>query len=305
VYILLFYMGFFRSCGNLLVNQNFYQTVMVTTRSNNNDTVPTVNFTVVTTNTSAFNAYYNHTLSELKVDMNCVRDNYYDQGPYSDKTYVSSYIRSSVFMTFEIFGFIIIVLSLMMKAVQICKLDFCRMMTDIKRADVHKYSKVLSFVYTELGFASLISIHYLLYGSLYHMILTPCLKNPPLPSVQKLFSGWVGSFVLLYIWQYIGLLIAYICIIYFTCFQKKKEVANYVWIILLILYLVGVGSRGMGGFVSNLTPYDTMMSLFGVCGELLEITTIVMCSIIDGIFWRVLRRKSKIAEHKKSKIQLF
>jgi hypothetical protein len=200
--------------------------------------------------------------------MNCVQDNYYDPGPYGEKTYVSSYVGSSVFVSFEVVGFILIIVSLILKGIQICKLDLCRVMTDIRKTDAQKYSKVLSFVYTELGFASLISIHYLLYGSLYHMILTPCLQNPALPSVQKLFSGWVGTFVLSYIWQYIGLLVVYIWIIYFTYFQKKKDIGNYVWIILIAVYIAGIGTRGMGGFVS-MTPYDTMVSVFGVCGELL------------------------------------
>jgi hypothetical protein len=61
--MLLFYMGFFRSCGNLLVNQQLYQAVIVTTRLNINDSVPTVNFSVVTTTPSYFSVFYNHTLN--------------------------------------------------------------------------------------------------------------------------------------------------------------------------------------------------------------------------------------------------
>ncbi len=114
--------------------------------------------------------------------------------------------------------------------------------------------------------ASLLSVHYLLYGSLYHIVREPCLKNPALPSVQRLFSGWNGSFVLLYIWQYIGLMVAYILIIFSVFFMKKREVPSYVWVILLALYIAGLGTRGLGGFVSNQAPYDTMVSVFGVCG---------------------------------------
>lgn len=158
---------------------------------------------------------------------------------------------------------------MIMKGLQICRLDLSRVMTSIKATESNKYSKVLSYVFTEFGLASLFSIHYLLYGSLYHMQLSPCLKNPPLPSVDKLFSGATGSFVLLYIWQYIGLLIIYIYTIYFTSYLKNKDVSNYVWIILLILYIAGVCTRGMGGFVGTQSSYDTLVSLFGVCGELL------------------------------------
>jgi len=265
LYILLFYMAFFRVCGFLLVNRNFYQAVPITTRANVNDTVPTVNFSVVTTTPSYFSDFYNTTLTELKVNMNCVRDNYYYQSPYANTTYVSSYLSSSQFVCYEIVGFLLVFAALIMKGLQICRLDFSKVMVESKRTDAHKYVKVLSYIYTELALASLISVHYLLYGSLYNFVLTPCLQNPALPSVQKLFSGWIGTFVLLYIWQYIGLLVAYIWIIYFTCFLKRKDVPNYVWIILAILYIAGVGTRGMGGFVST-TSYDTMVSLFGVCG---------------------------------------
>ena len=302
----MFYMAFFRSCGNLLVNRSFYTALPITTRGNATDSVPTINFSVVTTTPSYFATYYNRTLSELKVDMNCVRDNYYYQSPYANTTYVSSYISSTPFVGYEVVGFILIVMALIMKGLQVCRLDFSRVMTDSKRTNAHKYVKVLSFVYTEMAMASLISVHYLLYGSLYHIVLTPCLQNPALPSVQKLFSGWVGTFVLLYISQYIGLLVAYIWVIYFTCFLKRKDAPNYVWIILMILYIAGLGTRGMGGFVSS-TPYDAMVSVFGVCGELLELITIAVCAAVDGIFWRALRRKSKVAESSKnrSKVQLF
>jgi hypothetical protein len=128
------------------------------------------------------------------------------------------------------------------------------------------------------------------------MLYSPCLTNPPLPSVNKLFSGSTGTFILLYIWQYIGLLIVYIYIIYFTSFLKTKEVSNYIWILLLMLYIAGVGTRGMGGFVGSQTPFDSMVSVFGVCGELLEIITMVICGLIDAIFWRAIRRKKKIQQ---------
>lgn len=304
LYIGLFYLAFFRQCGGLLVNRNFYQAVPITTRGNATDSVPTVNFSVVTTTPAYFASYYNHTLSELKVDMDCVRDNYYYQSPYANNTYVSSYIASTPFVGFEVVGFVLVVLAIIMKGLQICRLDFSRVMNESKRTDSHKYVKMLSYVYTEMGLASLISVHYLLYGSLYHIVLTPCLKNPALPSVQKLFSGWVGTFVLLYIWQYLGLLVAYIYIIYFTCFLKRKDVPNYVWIVLAVLYIAGIGTRGMGGFV-GITPYDGMVSVFGVCGELLELITMVACGLIDAIFWRALRRTKRVAEATRSQVQLF
>ncbi len=115
---------------------------------------------------------------------------------------------------------------------------------------------------------SIISIHYVIYCSIYFIQLTPCLGNPMFYSVQKLFSGWYGTFILMYIWEYLGLLVAYIVIIYFVFFLKKKEIQSYIWILLLLLYIGGLGSRALGGFFKG-NDYQIMVSLFGVCGELL------------------------------------
>lgn len=274
----------------------------MTTRRNVNDTVPTVNYTIVTMEPSYFTPFYNTTLDTLKVNMNCVRDNYYNSTPYNDIVYVNQYIKSSGFVGFQVFGFFLIIISLILKGIQICKLDFCRTMYEMKKVETNRYSKVLSYVFVELAMASFISVHYLLYGSLYHMVLTPCLKNPPLPSVQRLFSGWVGTFILVYIWQFIGLVIFYVYVVYATFFLKKKEVATWIWILLLLLYIAGLGSRGLGGFVKD-TPYDTVVSLFGVCGELLELFTILVCAMVDGIFWRCFKGKSKKISNR-SKIRI-
>lgn len=82
-------MAFFSICGNLLVYRDFYQSTMVTTRRNPNDYYPTVNYTVVTRNTTYFKSYYNCTLSTLKYDMSCARDNYYQYSNPKDQVYVN------------------------------------------------------------------------------------------------------------------------------------------------------------------------------------------------------------------------
>jgi hypothetical protein len=51
-------------------------------RQSPTDIYPNVNFTLVTTKSDFFTNYYNQTLSLLKYDMNCVRDNYYNVGLY-------------------------------------------------------------------------------------------------------------------------------------------------------------------------------------------------------------------------------
>lgn len=297
-------MPFFNVSGNLLVYRDSYQSTMITTRRNTNDSVPTVNYSVVTTNITYFNQFYNCTLSTLKFDMNCVRNNYYQAPVSSNQIYVNDYIKSYGFMTFQIMGFIFAIAHLLLKGLQIAKLDLSRTMHDAENNKNNKHSKVLSYIYTKMGLASLFSIHYLLYGSLYHMQLSPCLEKPLLPSVDKLFNGWTSSFLLLYSWQYLGFLIAYVWIIYFTCYMKNKDLPNFVWIILLILYIAGIGTRGMGGFVSSKSSYDTAVSIFGVCGELLELLSMAVCAIIDAIFWRAIRGKRKVSAALKSRVIL-
>lgn len=54
-------MAFFNICGNILVQRNSFQSASILTRRNINDSVPTVNFSVVTTSPTFFTSYYNTT----------------------------------------------------------------------------------------------------------------------------------------------------------------------------------------------------------------------------------------------------
>lgn len=146
LYIPLFYMAYFNICGNLLVQRNNFQSVSVLTRQNSNDSMPTVNFTLLSTTPAYFASYYNTTLSTLKTDMNCAKDNFY-VGPYGDQVYLTTFIKSQNFMAFGIIGFVLIVINLSMKALQIARLDLARIMTSIKSNESNKYSKVISYVY--------------------------------------------------------------------------------------------------------------------------------------------------------------
>jgi hypothetical protein len=161
--------------GNLLVNINSYSGYPITMRKYSNDTTPNINFSVVTITPSYFTKYYNQSLSVLKVDMNCARNNYYNPGIYGTQLYVSDYIKTSGFKAYLIFGFLFVIAHLICMSVQICKLDLSKMMCDIKKTEINKYNKILSFIIVEMALSSLTSIHYILYGSMYHMVLQPCL----------------------------------------------------------------------------------------------------------------------------------
>lgn len=64
--------------------------------------------------------------------MNCVRDNFYPIGSSGQQFYVSKYLKSSQFKAYVIIGYIIIIVNLIMKAIQITKLDFPKLMCDLK-----------------------------------------------------------------------------------------------------------------------------------------------------------------------------
>lgn len=55
------------------------------------------------------------------------------------------------------------------------------------------------------------------------------------------------------------MIIAYIVVIYLSV-KPKIKLHKYLYVVLLMLYIAGVGVRAMGTFTDSLT------SVFGVCG---------------------------------------
>ena len=96
-----------------------------------------------------------------------------------------------------------------------------------------------------------------------------------------MFKDWVFSFNIRFIWVYIGLLFSYAVVIYFIL-RPNKQIHIAVKVVLIVLYLTGIGARAMGGSGGDIS--GTKESVFGKCGELLVLITGVIFFTIDMIF---------------------
>jgi uncharacterized phage infection (PIP) family protein YhgE len=90
-------------------------------------------------------------------------------------------------------------------------------------------------------------------------MLEPCLGKSTLPGLEFLMKSWITSWVPRFIWVYLGIIIAYTIIVYFLI-KPIKNLNKYIYIVMLILYLIGVGLRGIG------KGYPAHQNVFGVCG---------------------------------------
>ena len=157
------------------------------------------------------------------------------------------------------FGIILVLCNLLFLCLTIAKMDFAKIysMTNYEEGNLNP---LYHWVLLQLITSSLISFIYLIYGSLFHLNSSSCLGIPPLPSLQYLWKDWVDAFLLRFTWIYFGMLVCYCLTIYFLI-RPMKKLHIAVYVILIVLYLLGVGGRAMGGFVNN-----SHISVFGVCG---------------------------------------
>jgi hypothetical protein len=128
-----------------------------------------------------------------------------------------------------------------------------------------------------LAISSLTSLHYLIYGGLYHIMLEPCLGKSPLPGLEFLMKNWITSWILRFIWIFIGILFAYALIIFFLL-KPLKKLNKYIYMGLIGLYLMGIGARGIS------KTYPAHENVFGVCGELLELLVSIFLFFTDLMF---------------------
>lgn len=101
-------------------------------------------------------------------------------------------------------------------------------------------------MFINLALATQISFIYLLYGSLFHMDLEPCLSKASLTAVEFLLKKWNFSFNIRFIWIYLGLIFSYTVVIFFII-KPQYEVHRFLKVFLIALYLAGTFSRIMGG----------------------------------------------------------
>lgn len=79
------------------------------------------------------------------------------------------------------------------------------------------------------------------------------------------------------------MIVAYLVVIYMSI-KPKVKLHKYLYVVLLLLYIAGLGVRAMGTFT------DTLTSAFGVCGELLALFVGIFLVIIDMIVSCRLRK---------------
>jgi hypothetical protein len=140
--------------------------------------------------------------------------------------------------------------------------------------DDHFYAPLYNWLLVNLALTSLTSCTYLIYGGFFDLKLDPCLSRSSFPSLTYLMKNEPSSFVWRFIWVYIGIIIAYVLIIYLII-RPKVNMPRYLFVMLVLLYLGGVGVRALGTYNSSL------YSIFGACGELLSLFIGIPLLLID------------------------
>jgi len=90
-------------------------------------------------------------------------------------------------------------------------------------------------------------------------------------------KNWVSSWLLRFIWIYIGIGVAYAVIIFFLI-KPTKNLHQYFYIGLIVLYFLGVGVRAIG------KTHASYENVFGLSGELLGLIVGICLFITDMLF---------------------
>lgn len=120
--------------------------------------------------------FYNCTLPILRDQYKCVLND------YSVNSNVTAVIQSSGFVAYEVFGIIFGVAHLIIVCVVIGRLDLCKACS-LCDFDSKKYYPLINYGFVILAILSLTSLHYLIYGGLFHLKLDPCLGKSTLPGL--------------------------------------------------------------------------------------------------------------------------
>lgn len=229
---------------------------------------PTINFTAVTrTPLETYNSLNNQTLTYIRDIERCVTND------YNNDSNVYQVISSGSFGTYQAFGFIIVIINLILLCLSLAKFDLPKALS-MTSFDDHFYSPLYNWVLVNLALTSLTSCTYLNYGGLFDLKLDPCLSRSSFPSLTYLMKNEPSSFIWRFVWVYIGIVIAYVLIVYLTI-KPKTGIPRYTYVCLILLYIAGVGVRAMGTYNSSLC------SIFGACGELLTLFIGIPLLLID------------------------
>lgn len=144
------------------------------------------------------------------------------------------------------FGIIIVVVNFILLLVALAKLDLPKALS-LTQFDDHFYVPIYSWLLINMAEASLTSCTYLIYGGMFDLQLDPCLSRSNFPSLTFILKRLTASFSWRFVWVYIGIVLAYGLIIYLII-RPKVRMPQYLYIIWFLLYLAGVGARGLGTY---------------------------------------------------------
>jgi len=157
---------------------------------------------------------------------------------------VTAVVQSQGFGVYQVFGALIAVANLVLVCLAIARFDICKACS-ITDFDGRKYHALVNYVLVQLATCTLSSFHYLVYGGLYHLMLEPCIGKTNLPGLEFIMKNWIRSWIFRFVWIYIGIVIAYALVIYLLV-MPGKLINKYLYAVIIFLYFVGVGLRGIG-----------------------------------------------------------
>jgi hypothetical protein len=215
-------------------------------RAFSSDTTPTISYELVTKTPTQTNlTFYNTTLSVVRDDYACVLNT------YSVDSNVVMFLTSGAFTAYGVFGFLFAIFNILIACLFISRMDIVKTCSaNMGYLQVQRYYAFYNWGISMLILSTLVSTHYLIYGGMYHIMTEPCLGKTSLPGLEYLMKAWLSSWVWRFIWVYLGITLAYGLAIYILITPAKKH-NIYFYYSIIPLYLLGVGARGMGKFVSG------------------------------------------------------
>lgn len=177
LYLFVFYFDFFKITAQLISSRLSFTPLVIPIRAFSSDPVPNINYTLVTTTpTDTYTMFHNCTLPLLRDQYRCVLND------YSVRSNVTAVIQSGGFVAYEVVGILFAILHLIIICVAIGRLDLCKACS-LCDFDSKKYHPLINYGFVILAILSLTSLHYLIYGGLFHLRLDPCLGKSTLPGL--------------------------------------------------------------------------------------------------------------------------
>lgn len=202
-------------------------------------------YTLLTSNPGYFSGKQ-YTVYQVRDDMNCVRQLYYDPNQGGNILYLDAYFRTGSFVGLMACGYVLALFHFFLLYVQYYKMDLARVMAAVQENPLN-VNQLVRMIMLTLGFSSLMGFHFAMFGSFYMLPDDPCVAAPRLPAGRWVFSG-KANYYLLFIIAMAG---AAVAILYLALYDVQRRMTVKTLLPLFLLYLLGVGLRGFGGFAAN------------------------------------------------------